>query len=169
MTFDDAFAYVVGEEGVLSLDPDDKGNWTGGAVGAGVLKGSKYGVSAAAYPDLDIANLSLYEARAIAQTRYWDPIHGDEIPYGAALCIFDFGYNAGDEESIRVAQRALGLRDDGECGPLTLAALKACNVADFVPKFTAERLRVYSEMPEWSRDGAGWTARANLTAQRALT
>ena len=168
MTFADAFAYVVGEEGKLSLDPKDRGNWTSGKVGVGELKGTKYGVSAAAYPLLDIANLSLADARAIAKRDYWDKFAGDVLDYGVALCLFDFGYNAGIEESVRVAQRALGLQVDGIQGPLTHYALANTPAAVFVPLFTAARIAAYYQMSEFERDGDGWIARANLTAQKAL-
>lgn len=168
MTFADAFKYVVGEEGKLSLDPQDRGNWTGGQVGVGQLKGTKYGVSAAAYPFLDIANLTLDAARAIFKRDYWDRLQGDSIPYGSALVLFDFGINAGVEESIRVAQRALGLSVDGIQGPVTHYALSNTPPAVFVPLFTQYRIAAYHAMPEFSHDGDGWIARANLTQQKAL-
>ena len=65
MTFDLAFTRLIGNEGVLSMDPKDSGNWTGGKIGLGKLKGSKYGISAASYPMVDIANLTLEGAKAI--------------------------------------------------------------------------------------------------------
>ena len=46
-------AFLGPEEGTLSLDPTDTGNWTGGAVGRGTLVGTKYGISAASYPTLE--------------------------------------------------------------------------------------------------------------------
>ena len=38
MTFDLAFTRLIGNEGVLSMDPKDSGNWTGGKIGLGKLK-----------------------------------------------------------------------------------------------------------------------------------
>ena len=55
MNFDAAFARLLGNEGGFDDDARDRGNWTGGRIGVGELKGTKYGVSAAAFPDLDIA------------------------------------------------------------------------------------------------------------------
>jgi lysozyme family protein len=43
--FNIAFELTVGHEGGYSNNPDDPGNWTGGDVGEGQLKGTKYGVS----------------------------------------------------------------------------------------------------------------------------
>lgn len=168
MTFADAFAYVVGEEGNLSLDPKDRGNWTGGQVGVGELKGTKYGVSAAAYPDLDIANLSLQDAQGIAKENYWDKINGDLLRYGIALCLFDFGYNAGVEEAVRCAQRAVDITVDGIIGPHTMFELKIASLGDFVVAFKNARIQAYEKMPGFAHEGKGWIARAELTAQKAL-
>lgn len=38
---------VIEHEGGYTDNPKDPGNWTGGEVGKGELKGSKYGLSAA--------------------------------------------------------------------------------------------------------------------------
>ena len=38
-------AHVFGHEGGLSLDPNDRGNWTSGVIGKGELKGTKFGIA----------------------------------------------------------------------------------------------------------------------------
>jgi lysozyme family protein len=168
VNFTDAFAYVVGVEGKLSVDPQDPGNWTGGRVGVGELKGTKYGVSAAAYPLLDIANLQVSDAQTLAKREYWDKIGGDSLPYGIALLLFDFGYNTGIEEAVRVAQRALEIVVDGVLGPQTLGTMRNCNVRAFAIAFTAHRIVAYSAMALWQHDGLGWTARALKSMQQAV-
>jgi hypothetical protein len=55
--FDRIFDFVVGSEGGFTDNPADPGNWTGGKIGAGECRGTKFGISAGAHPDLDIANL----------------------------------------------------------------------------------------------------------------
>jgi lysozyme family protein len=169
VTFIDAFAYIVGEEGKLSMDPEDPGNWTGHAKGVGILKGTKYGISAAAYPLLDIANLSLSDAQAIYQRDYWNKLGGDSLPWGNALCLFDFGVNAGISEAARVAQRALGLTVDGVLGPNTLGTIRNMPPQVFAPLFTQYRIAAYHLMAGFEHEGAGWIARANLTEQKAVT
>jgi lysozyme family protein len=167
VTFNDAFAYVVGEEGNLSMDPDDPGNWTGHKIGQGILKGTKYGISAAAYPLLDISNLSLSDAKAIYQRDYWNKIGGDSLPWGNALCLFDFGVNAGIGEATRIAQRALGLPVDGILGPNTLGTIRNMPPQVFAPLFTQYRIAAYHLMAGFEHEGDGWIARANLTEQKA--
>ncbi|MFH4425265.1 glycosyl hydrolase 108 family protein [Vibrio alginolyticus] len=71
MGFDKLFDRIMGHEGGLSLNPKDRGNWTSGIVGVGELKGSKYGVSAMSYPDLDIANLTRTECKEIVYRDFY--------------------------------------------------------------------------------------------------
>jgi len=54
--FDGIFDFVVGSEGGFTDNPADPGNWTGGKIGAGECRGTRFGISAGAHPDLDIAD-----------------------------------------------------------------------------------------------------------------
>ena len=63
--FKQAFRVVVGEEGGFTANPADPGNWSGGRCGVGRCVGTKYGISGAAYPDLDINALDLTSAEGI--------------------------------------------------------------------------------------------------------
>ena len=166
---DTAFPWVHGEEGNFSNDPKDKGNWTGGAVGVGVLKGTKYGISAAQYPDLDIQNLTLDDAHRISKRVYWDRFGGDEILPAVALGVFDFGYNAGVHESVKVLQRAVGVAGDGDLGPATQAAIACRAPGKVVQSFTQERIRAYKLMGGFPSYGDGWIKRAVDTEAKALS
>lgn len=165
--FDTAFDYVVGREGVFGDDPDDSGNWTGGKYGAGVLKGTKYGISAAAYPDLDIKNLSLDEAKAIYRRDYWDKVLCDTLPKGVAFCVFDCAVNQGVGRAIRCLQRAAGVNDDGKFGPHTRDALLRLNERVAVEYFQAERILEYVKVPTWEKYKRGWMRRVIGTAMEA--
>ena len=67
--FEQAFAIVVGHEGTFCAERRDPGNWSGGAVGKGELRGTRFGISAAAYPTEDIANLTCAAAERIYPSR----------------------------------------------------------------------------------------------------
>ena len=166
MNFDQAFEELIGNEGVLSLDPNDKGNWTGGKVGVGTLKGSKYGISAASYPSLDIRNLTLEQVKAIYLTDYWSKHHIDSMPEGVRFDVFDGVVNSGPgslrfgrDGAIRWIQRAIGVVDDGVVGPKTLAALAAVNSDAVVLDFNAIRLNAMTYMGGWPTQGRGWARR----------
>ena len=65
-SFETTFNRTIGHEGKFQANPKDRGNWTGGKEGSGKLSGTKYGVSAAAYPSLDINSITLDDAKAIS-------------------------------------------------------------------------------------------------------
>ena len=108
--FDYAFAIVVGVEGGYTANLADPGNWTGGACGRGECRGRKFGISAASYPDVDIASLSQDQAAAIHKRDYWDHIQGDALPPALALLVFDAVVNNGVARAACWLQLALGVK-----------------------------------------------------------
>lgn len=165
MNLADAFDKLIEREGsTLSLDASDPGNWTGGAVGAGRLVGSKYGVSAASYPNVDIANLSAAAAMGIYSTDYWNPIWGDQLPDSVAYEVFDEAVNSGVHGAIKVLQGALNVPTDGVMGPATYAALMHADGRRLGILLNASRLDFYTTLAAWPSQGKGWARRvsANL-------
>ena len=112
MDFLDAFAKLIGHEGGLSLDPRDRGNWTGGRRDWGELKGTKYGISAHAFPDLDIKSLTLEQARQIYRDKYWSAACCDMLPDPLKFPVFDLAVNSGPGRAARLLQRAVGAEED---------------------------------------------------------
>lgn len=164
--FDRAFKHVINVEGVLSTDPRDNGNWTGGRRGVGVLKGTKYGISAAAYPKLDIPNLTLNMARALYHRDYWRAVHADDLPYPWALAAFDMAVNQGVTASARTMQDAVGVLVDGVIGPKTLAAVQRADIT-MLARFYAKRLMLYVGYQTFGVHGLGWFTRAVRTLLEA--
>ncbi|TDH58248.1 hypothetical protein E2C06_33585 [Dankookia rubra] len=167
--FPDAFAAVVGHEGGYGADPRDKGNWTGGKVGSGDLKGTKFGISAASYPTLDIRNLTLDQAREVYHRDYWLRLACDVLPAPLALVVFDPGVNAGVGAAAAWLQQALGVRVDGAIG---LAARKAAaglrdgDVQAAVISVLVLRMLHNASASTWPIYGLGWTWRVlNLMVQ----
>ncbi len=157
--FNQAFAIVVGEEGGYTADPADPGNWTGGAPGRGVCRGTRWGISAAAYPELDIARLSLAEAQAIYRRDYWDRVNGDALPAPLALLVFDAAVNNGVSRALRWLQAAAGVMVDGVAGPATLAAVRARPAQALCAEVQAQRLMFMAALPTWPHFGLGWARR----------
>ncbi len=124
MGFGQAVARLLHHEGGFQQDPNDPGNWTGGRVGAGENRGTKFGISAASYPDLDIASLTNDEAIGIYRKDWWERYGYERLPAPIAEAVFLFSVNAGPGRAHRVLQEALvdlgvELRVDGVLGPLT--------------------------------------------------
>lgn len=172
-SFDQAFTIVVGHEGGYDATEGDPGNWTGGRVGDGQLRGTKFGISAAAYPTLDIANLALADAQAIYRRDYWDPVAGDRLDPPLALLVFDAAVNNGRGRAARWLQDAVGAVADGMIGDQTLAAVGAYVAAHggaaLCGEFMAQRLAFMAALPSWRLFGLGWARRLCALPYQSLT
>lgn len=124
-------------EGDYQNNPLDVGNWTGCAVNKGENKGTKYGISACSYPDLDIPNLTMEQADAIYFEDYWQASGADKLPWPYCLLAFDTAVLHGVGTSKRWQ----------------------AEVGDNPYAFAAKRLRVYTKLSNWSEFGAGWVNR----------
>jgi lysozyme family protein len=155
--FDDAFAALIGNEGALSLNFDDPGNWTGGRVGVGTCRGTKYGISAAAFPDYDIRTLTLDQAKSLAKTKYWDRYQCDEFDPRIGFQVLDAAYNGG--HPAQWLQQACGVRPDGDIGPATIAAVKAADPLKVIMNFDAYRLEYMASLEVWPDFSKGWVRR----------
>jgi lysozyme family protein len=147
MSFDKAFEILIGHEGGYSMNPNDPGGET------------KFGVSKRQYPNLDIANLTLDDAKAIYRRDYWNPVRADELPYPVALAVFDMAVNSGVMASVMCLQQAVGAKQDGRIGPLTIAAVAKANTRDLLVDFFAFRNVRNSEIKHWSHFKLGWSRR----------
>lgn len=144
--FDQAFGVIVGVEGGYSNDPRDPGGET------------KFGISKRAYPNLDIANLTLDDAKAIYLRDYWQRMHCDLIPWPLSLCVFDCAVNQGPVMATRLLQRALSVAEDGILGPVTLQRAGQAT-AYHASRMQAERVFSYMTLSTWPTYGRGWIQR----------
>ena len=161
MAFGRALRVVIGEEGGFTNDPADPGNWTGGRCGAGHCVGTKFGISAATYPALDISKLDLTRAGEIYRADYWEKIGGDRLPAPLALLVFDAAVNNGVSRAVRWLQIAVGVTPDGAVGEVTLAAVarRSGDGAALLAEYQAQRLLFMAALPTWRTFGLGWARR----------
>jgi lysozyme family protein len=157
--FDAVMNLVLGHEGGFTNDRRDPGNWTGGIVGRGTLKGTKFGIAANTFPNEDIRNLTRDRAIALYKRHYWDAIRADELPAGVDYCLYDFSINSGAARAVKHLQAAVGVLQDGKVGPVTLAAVAKADPAELVRKVCASRLRFMRALPTWPTFKNGWYAR----------
>lgn len=164
--FGQAFAVLIVHEGGYSTDRQDPGNWTGGKVGSGTLKGTKYGISAASFPTLDIANLTVEQAGSIYRAMYWDRMGCDSLPPELALLVFDAAVNNGVSNAAKFLQLSVGATADGLIGTATRAAIAKTlgngspeRVQALCSEFLARRLVFMAALSTWARYGLGWARR----------
>lgn len=163
--FPECLSITLASEGGLSTERTDPGNWTGGKIGKGTLKGTKYGISAAAFPDLDIRNLTLDDVKPIYKAKYWDEIGGDTLPDGFDLATFDYAVNSGPARALRDAQTVIGAPADGKFGPLTRAA--SAGIKE-IKALCAKRLSFMQSLAIWKTYGKGWSARVAKIEAKAV-
>ena len=112
VNFYKALNFTLKNEGNYSNDSRDPGGET------------RYGISKNAYPNVDIANLTLDQATAIYLRDYWNQLYNG-LSAKLAVRIFDLSVNVGKKKAISLLQEALNqyfksdLVIDGIYGPLT--------------------------------------------------
>lgn len=159
MNFDEAFKTVIGHEGGFTLHSGDPGNWTGGKVGIGTLKGTKYGIAANTYPNEDIKNLTLDRAKQLYKRDFWDKAKCDQLPDGLRFHVFDVSVNSGVSRGVKTLQQALGVNDDGIIGNQTINAAKSQNAHEVLIKFYSFRIAFYTSLNTFQAFGKGWMNR----------
>lgn len=149
-TFDKAFNEVIGFEGGYVNNPNDKGGET------------KYGISKRSYPNIDIKNLTLDEAKEIYYKDFWNTsfielsLIDDE---NIAIELFDTGVNMGVKISSKLLQESLNLMNrnqsdwadlkiDGYCGLKTLKAYKKARKSILLKVLNGMQFNIYKEIVE---------------------
>ena len=157
--FDKTFERSMGHEGGYQCDPKDRGNWTGGEVGKGTNKGTKWGLSAATYPSLDIKNITYEQAKEIYYRDWWINFGMDKWPNALAYQMFDAAINHGTVRANQFLQRAVGTKPDGIIGPITTTTVLAADPNDVLLLFLAERLEYFTNVNTWDTYSKGWSRR----------
>lgn len=153
-------------EGGFQAQKSDKGNWTGGQVGAGQLKGTNFGISAAVYPTLDIANLTREEAIEIYIEGYWKDLYSSITDQTIANKLADMGVLFGVHTAVKALQRSVPMKvDDGVFGKETLDAINACDPVQLLLRYKRQMLQdatqAATKHQEEAPDLIGWTTRIN--------
>lgn len=157
--FDVLIERILDHEGGFTKNPLDRGNWTSGKVGVGQLKGTKFGISAMTYPNLDIEGLTWEEAKFIYKRDFWDVLKADRFHDGTAYQLLDFAVNSGIPNTIKSFQRAIGVKGDGVFGPMSLAASAKLSEAAQIMLVVAERLDFMTNASGWPTFSKGWVRR----------
>lgn len=142
--FNNAFNLILINEGGYVNDPRDKGGET------------KYGISKKAYPNIDIKNLSLEQARAIYHRDYWQRCKCEFLPDALSVAVFDYAVNSGCRKAIRDLQEVLGVAVDGIIGNQTIGAANRIPQRKVLSEYLDKRLNYLMSLKSWTRYGNGW-------------
>ncbi len=140
--FDAVFAQAMSHEGGYVDSVFDRGGET------------KYGISKAAYPDLDIASLTPQQAKEIYYRDFWVKQKLGEL-YSPIIAfkIFDLTINMGTFGGGIVVQQALfdlgkDIIMDGVIGLQTITAINSCNPITFLTVLIGRACAKYANIYE---------------------
>jgi lysozyme family protein len=151
VNFDESFHKLLGHEGGYSNHPSDPGGETMWGVTARVARANGYQGA--------MRDLPLSLAKTIYRKDYWMPCRCEELPPALRYPVFDAAVNSGVRQSIRWLQRAVGAKDDGIFGPMTMEAVKSNSPDVVVRRLLSQRLRFMAELPNWPAFSRGWARR----------
>ena len=151
-------AHILMWEGGLSTDPHDPGGLT------------KYGISSASYPNVNIRELSQEQALAIYEQDFWFGLQLPELPPAVAFVVMDTAINMGPYTAVTLLQKTIGqVRVDGILGPETKMRTHELNPEYVARELTALRLWEYAQYRQFNRYGKGWVRRSVAALSQALT
>jgi lysozyme family protein len=161
--FPACLAFTLAREGLWSNDARD----TGGMTMRGVTLASyREWLGDATVTGAQLRDITTVEVEAFYRVRYWLPIHGDQLPPGVDLMVFDFGVNAGIGRSAKLLQSALNVAADGWIGSATLAAAARRGPVELVVDLATRQEHFYRLCAAFPAFGRGWLSRV---AQRKAT
>ncbi|MEM9276771.1 MAG: glycosyl hydrolase 108 family protein [Cyanobacteria bacterium P01_F01_bin.143] len=147
MSFDSAINIVFKWEGGYVYHPDDPGGET------------NHGITKRSFPKLDIKNLTKKEAKEIYHQYFWEPAKCDYIPTQLSILVFSASVQHGVDRAIKILQKCLSVKVDGDIGPKTLTAIRGSNIKSISQEFTVRRILFYTRLKPWHVFGLGWMRR----------
>jgi lysozyme family protein len=108
------------------------------------------------------------KACTIAWENYCQPIHLELVNQEAQAMLFDISFNMGQKTAIKLAQRALGLEDDGILGNITKNALKGLDKAKLYQARVNYYQAIVNNNPSQKKFIKGWLNRANYFLNESI-
>lgn len=148
--FSRALEIVLKLEGGYSDDPRDSGGKTQYGITEKVARAFGYAG--------EMQKLPLEVAESIYRSGYWNNCKCDQLPYPLSLYVFDCAVNQGSDAAKKLLQAALGVKQDGLIGAVTLAAARKSG-SETAALFMAGRALRYTGTRGFDVYGKGWLKR----------
>lgn len=162
--FPRALELVLKEEGGWADHPKDPG----GATNLGITIGTLSDWLGRPATKADVRALTKQTVAPIYRKRYWDKVRGDDLPTGLDFAVFDFAVNSGVSRASKYLQAILGVPQDGQIGPVTVAAAKAADVTVVIERLCGNRMEFLEGLSSFAVFGRGWTDRVTHVLEAAL-
>lgn len=158
-----AITLTIEHEGGFQKDKNDHANWSSGIIGQGTLVGTKYGITALDMPGVDIENLTIPQAVAFYEKKFWNVLYGELISQTIANKLFDMGVLFGEETAVKQFQTVLDVKIDGLFGQVSLVRTNAANstliLSEYKVAMKAHAASVAAANPKEAGDLPGWETR----------
>lgn len=153
--FEKAVGFIFNHEGGFQNNPNDPGNYANGK-----LIGTNMGISAKAFPQFDIQNLSRDTAKSIYKQEFWDRIKGESLPEPVALVAMNIAVMSGTGRAAQFLQEEFPeLKKDRAIGPKTLQAIRERDPIELAHSLLDKHLAYMKSLPQWQSFGRGWSRR----------
>lgn len=166
--FERALRVILRHEGGYVNHPRDPG----GRTNLGVTQRTWESWTGKPSSEAEMRALTTEKVAPVYRKNYWDKLRCDDLPAGLALCVFDFGVNAGPARAARYLQKLVGAAQDGIVGPATLAVAKEWverhGEAAAVRQYQESRRAYYRQLGTFATFGRGWLRRVDETETEAL-
>lgn len=162
MSFDQALAFTLKEEGGFVDIPQD----SGGATNHGVTQ-SQYDSyrDTKGLPHQSVALITDAETRELYENMYWEPSKAQIMHTPLDVCHFDWSVNHGISGALKTLQAALGVPVDGIYGRQTATALATCDSVETAQAYNTLRREWYknrvAQKPDQEIFLKGWLARVD--------
>lgn len=164
--FETCLAAVLLEEGGFVNNRNDPGGATDKGVTKAVYDAFR---RAKRLPTQSVRLITDTEVREIYTAQFWTAVHGDDLPSGVNLAVFDWAVHSGVPRAIMGLQAAIGATPDGHYGLLTAQAVRGIHDRKAViVKLSARRLSFLERLRTWKFFRKGWTNRVNTIKAKAL-
>lgn len=156
--FSVAVALTLKNEGGFVDNPADPG----GATNMGVTQKD--------YPSINIRDLTVAQAEAFYQEKFWNALYSQIENQSVANKLFDLGVLFGIGTAVKILQEVLAphfpdVKPDGGFGPVTLAAVNQSDAASLLVAYktgmVARVIQVASNNPAERIFVSGWIRRIN--------
>lgn len=155
-----ALPLILKHEGGFVNHPNDPGGATNKGVTIGTLKRLGIDVDGDGDSDIvDLRSLRQSDVERVYKLFYWDAVKADHLPSGVDYAVADFAVNSGPSRGAKHLQKVVGVAQDGDIGPKTLAAVAKRDPQDVVSALCDSRLRFLRGLKTWGTFGKGWGRR----------
>jgi lysozyme family protein len=163
--FEACLKFTLQFEGGFVNDPRDPG----GATNLGVTVGTLSEVLGHRATVDEVKALTPKTVAPIYRQRYWKVVHGDDLPVGVDLAVFDYGVHSGPKRGAKALQRVLGLEDDGDIGDITLKKAREVDSKSLIGILCDQRLEFLRGLAVFQSFGKGLKSRVDKCRAAALS